>query len=200
MQKARPPPCCSSSPCDVSQVSPLPSRCCFPCSFQLTLTSPTLARSRSTLPYISPPLGNLRGNPFQAGKIILGGCSSRLATGIGSDGRSAPDGWDPLAPGAAGLLPWQWQDIAFLQPPRSHKASHRLQLCFALGCAVHTKRSWLSSVPSWEPTLERVGKKQQELELSASFPRLENSMSLRPPAPPLPPDAHAPIPPASYFL
>lgn len=73
-------------------------------------------------------------------------------------------------------LPWQWQDIAFLEPPGSHKASRQLQLCLAQGCAVHTKHSCLSSVPSWEPSLEHAGKKQRELELElpASFPRLEN--------------------------
>lgn len=41
---------------------------------------------------------------------------------------------------------------------------------------MHTKHSCLSSVPSWEPSLEHAGKKQRdlELELPASFPRLEN--------------------------
>lgn len=95
-------------------------------------------------------------------------------------------------------LPWQWQDIAFLQPPGSHKASRQLQLCLAKGCAVHTKHSCLSSIPSWEPTPEHARKKQQELELPASFPRLENPRSLQLPV--LPPSAHVPIPPASYFL
>lgn len=151
-----------------------------------------LARSGGTPPYISSPLGNLHRNPFWAGKTssvtappgwpsgshprpAAENGSGPCAPGtVGSDGRSAPDGWDRLAPGAAGPLPWQWQDIAFLQPPRSHKASRRLQLCFAQGCAAHTKRSWLSSVPGWEPTPERAGKKQQEPEVPASFPRLEN--------------------------
>ena len=173
MQRACPSPCYSSAPCwdrlTASAGFPHASCRCFPCSSQVTLTSPTLARSGATLPCISASLGNLRGNPFWAGKTSLVAASPGWLSGsrphpaagnssgpgapsaVGSDGCSAPDGWDRLAPGAAGPLPWQWQDIAFLQPPRSHKASRWLRLCSAQGCAAHTKRSWLSSVPGWEP-------------------------------------------------
>lgn len=119
----------------MSAGSPHPSRCCFPRLLPIHANPtprspgagahcPTSHRRRETFTEI----------PSGAGKrpqwLLL---SPRAPALSGPTAAQLLDGWDRLAPGAAGPLPWQWQDIAFLQPPRSHKASRRLQLCLAHG-------------------------------------------------------------------